>query len=167
MKKTVITTFVVLFITLPFISFGQTKIGYVSVDEVFAVMPETKKADTSLAEYQKALQESYAEYEANLNAALEKFVKDSAKLTPAVKEAKRQDLQSRIGELQGKQTQLNNSLEAEKEKQVKPIREKLITAIKDVAKEMGYDHVLYKESAIVFPVAADLTNAVKKKLGIK
>ncbi len=167
MKKTVIATFVFLFITIPFISFGQTKVGYVSVDEVFAVMPETKKADENLAEYQKALQESYAQYEAELNAALDKFVKDSAKLTPAVKEAKRQDLQSRISELQRKQTQLNNNLDAEKEKQLKPIREKLMAAIKDVAKEMGYEHVLYKESAIVFPVAADLTNAVKKKLGIK
>jgi outer membrane protein len=157
----------VLFTVICSNAFAQTKIGYVSVDEVFGAMPETKKADEDLAAFQKALQESYAQHEAELNAAYEKFVKDSAKLTPAVKEAKRQDLQTRISELQNKQTQLNGALEAEKEKQLKPIREKLMAAIKDVAKEMGYDHVLYKESAIVFPPTADLTNAVKKKLGIK
>lgn len=167
MKKITAVFFVLLFIVLPACSFAQTKIGYVGVDEIFGVMPETKKADGDLAEFQKALQDSYAQYETELNAAMEKFVKDSSKLSLAVKEARRLDLQARISELQSKQTQFNSSLEAEKEKLLKPIREKLIATIKQVAKEMGYDHVLYKESAIVFPEAADLTAAVKKKLGIK
>lgn len=167
MKKIIPAFFILLLTILPARVFAQTKIGYVSVDEIFGIMPETKKADENLAEYQKALQESYAQYEAELNAALEKFVKDSAKMTPAVKEAKRTDLQTRISELQNKQTQLNTALETQKEKLLKPIREKLITAIKDVAKETGYEHVLYKESTIVFPAAADLTDAVKKKLGIR
>jgi len=167
MKKTVFTTLAILLTAIPFISFAQTKIGYVSVDEIFAAMPETKKADSDLAEFQKALQDSYAQYETELNTAMDKFVKDSAKLSPAVKEARRQDLQTRISELQNKQTQFNTSLEAEKEKLLKPIREKLIANIKQVAKEVGYDHVLYKESAIVFPEAADITAAVKKKLGIR
>jgi outer membrane protein len=163
MKKVLIVLFTIVCSN----AFAQTKIGYVSVDEIFAAMPETKKADESLAEYQKALQESYAQHEAELNVAYEKFVKDSTKLTPAVKEARRLDLQTRISELQNKQSQLNSNLEAEKEKQLKPIREKLMNAIKEVSKETGYDHILYKESAIVFPVAADLTIAVRKKIGIK
>lgn len=167
MKKTTPLFFVLLFMILPASLPAQTKIGYVSVDEVFAAMPETKKADVDLAEFQKALQDSYAQYETELNTAMEKFVKDSAKLSPAVKEARRQDMQTRITELQNKQTQFNTSLEAEKEKLLKPIREKLVASIKQVAKEMGYEHVLYKESAIVFPDAADITAAVKKKLGIK
>ena len=167
MKKTVLATFVVLFISLPFLSFAQTKIGYVSVDEIFALMPETKKADQNLAEFQNALQESYAQQEAELNAAFDKFIKDSLTMTPSVKEAKRTDLQSRVNEMQKKPKEMNNTLELEKENQIKPIREKLLATIKEVAKAMGYDHVLYKESALVFPAAADLTNAVKNKLGIK
>jgi outer membrane protein len=167
MRKTTALFFVLLFMVLPACLSAQSKIGYVSVDEVFAAMPETKKADGDLAEFQKALQDSYAQYETELNTAMEKFVKDSSKLSPAVKEARRQDMQARISELQNKQTQFNTSLEAEKEKLLKPIREKLIASIKQVAKEMGYEHVLYKESAIVFPDAADITAAVKKKLGIK
>ena len=167
MKKTAPLFFVLLFMVLPVCSPAQTKIGYVSVDEIFAAMPETKKADGDLAEFQKAIQDAYAQYESELNTAMEKFVKDSAKLSPAVKEARRQDLQARISELQNKQTQFNTSLEAEKEKLLKPIREKLIATVKQAAKEMGYDHVLYKESAIVFPEAADITAAVKRKLAIK
>jgi Skp family chaperone for outer membrane proteins len=69
--------------------------------------------------------------------------------------------------MQKKPKEMNNTLELEKEKLITPIREKLLATIKEVAKAMGYDHVLYKESALVFPAAADLTNAVKNKLGIK
>jgi outer membrane protein len=167
MKKITRVFFVLLFTILSAGVFAQGKIGYVSPDDIFEVMPETKKADSALAAFQKALQETYAENEASLNAALEKFVKDSAKMTPAVKDAKRTDLQARISELQESQQKFNARLEAEKEKQVKPIRDKIFVAIQTVSKEMGYDHILYKQSAIVFPDAADLTNAVKRKLGIK
>lgn len=166
MKKTSLLFLIALILMLPVCSFGQTKIGYISVDEIFALMPETKKADVSLAEYQKALQEAYAQQETEVNNAYEKFIKDSARLTPAVKEARRTDLQTRIAELQNKQGQLNNSMEAEKEKQLKPIREKLMTAIRTVAKENSYNHILYKEQALVFPESDDITALVKKKLGI-
>ncbi|MBL0146955.1 MAG: OmpH family outer membrane protein [Chitinophagaceae bacterium] len=110
---------------------------------------------------------SYKDSEEELNTAYAKFVKDSAQMNGAVKNAKRKDLQDRISGLQTKQTQLNEALETEKQRQLAPIREKMLKAIKDVAKEMGYDHVLYKESAIIFPAATDLTNSVKKKLGIQ
>jgi outer membrane protein len=146
---------------------AQVKIAVISPDEVFAVMPDVRKADSSLASYQKVLAESYADQEAELNEAYAKFVKDSVKMTPAVKEAKRTDLQSKITALQTKEQELNKALEAQKEKELKPIREKMLKAIQDVAKENGYTYVLYKEQAIVFPEADDLTDKVKKKLNIK
>lgn len=167
MKKITRVFFVLLCTILSAGVFAQGKIGYVSPDEIFEVMPETKKADSALAAFQKALQETYAENEASLNAALEKFVKDSAKMTPAVKDAKRTDLQARITDLQESQQKFNTRLEAEKEKLVKPIRDKILVTIQSVSKEMGYDHIFYKQSVIVFPEAADLTSAVKRKLGIK
>lgn len=146
---------------------AQTRIGYVSPDEIFASMPETKKADTALAEYQEALAQTYKDQEEELNVAYAKFVKDSSKMTPAVKEAKRRDIQERISGLQGKQQQLNDALQVEKERQLRPIREKALAAIKAVAAEKGYNHILYKDQAIVFPEADDITELVKKKLGIK
>lgn len=148
-------------------STAQTKIGYVSADEVFASMPDVSKADSALAAFQQALADNYQEQQNELNNAYAKFVKDSASMTPAVKEAKRKDLQDRITDLQNKEQELNKTLEAQKEKELKPIREKMLKAIKAVAKENGYGHIFYKEQAIVFPEADDITARVKKKLGIK
>ena len=155
----------VAFATSPAIA--QTKLAVVSADEVFAVMPEVVKADSSLAAYQQALAQAYQDQQNDLNTAYAKFVADTSKMTPTLKEIKRKDLQERITALQGKEQQLNKDLETEKERQLKPIREKMLKVIQDVAKENGYTHVAYKEQLVVFPVADDITDKVKKKLGIK
>jgi outer membrane protein len=147
--------------------FAQTKIGYISVDEIFALMPETRKADSTLAAYQKDLADTYAEQEAELNEAIEKFIKDSLTMTSVAKEAKRSDLQTRLSGMSKKKQDYNAAFENEKGKQIKPIQDKLLATIKTVAKENGYSHVLYKEQAIVFPETDDITALVKKKLGIK
>ena len=38
---------------------AQTKIGYISLNELIAAMPEAKKADSSLAEYSTALNQNF------------------------------------------------------------------------------------------------------------
>lgn len=166
--KRVLTVFLVMASLVAFKpASAQQKIAVVSADEVFAGMPEVLKADSSLAAFQQALAEGYQDQQNELNEAYAKFVKDSATMTPAVKEAKRKILQGKITDLQNKEQELNKSLEAQKEKELAPIREKMLKAIKDVARENGYAFVLYKEQAIVFPDADDITAKVKAKLKIK
>ena len=146
---------------------AQVKIAVVSADEVFSKMPEVLKADSSLAAFQQALAETYQEQQNELNEAYAKFVRDSGKMTPAVKEAKRKDLQDRITVLSTKEQELNKTLETQKEKELAPIREKMLKAINEVAKENGYGYVLYREQLIVFPETDDITPKVKTKLKIK
>jgi len=165
MKKAALVLFVVtLFVS---VANAQTKFGVVGVDEVFGQMPDLKKADTSLAVFQKGLQDTYQQQQIALNDAYTKFVKDTINMTPTLKEIKRKDLQDRITALSKKEEEFNKLLEEEKERTMKPIREKLMKTIQDVAKENGYTHIAYKEQLIVFPAADDITDKVKKKLGIK
>jgi outer membrane protein len=166
MKK-VFSLIVAAGVMMGFNKVNAQKIAVVSPDEVFALMPETKKADTTLAQYQNALADAYKEQESELNEAYAKFVKDSSKMTPGIKEAKKTDLQSKITALQTKEQELNKALEGEKEKILAPIRTKMLKAIQDVAKEAGYNYVMYKEQLIVFPETEDITDKVKAKLGIK
>lgn len=165
MKKSALA--VLLLLLLSTVINAQTKFGVVAVDEVFGQMPELKKADTSLAVFQKGLQDTYQQQQTDLNEAYNKFVIDTPHLSPTLKEVRRKDLQDRITALSKKEEEFNKLLEEEKEKTMKPIREKLMKTIQDVAKENGYTHVAYKEQLIVFPAADDITDKVKKKLGIK
>jgi len=167
MKKSLLLFTVIVFTQCFTNTFAQTKIGYINVDEIFALMPETRKADSSLSAYQKDLADAYAQQETELNAAIEKFIKDSITMTPVMKEAKRSDLQSRVNGMSQKKQDYTATFEKEKDRQIKPIQDKLLATIKAVAKENGYGHVLYKDQAIVFPETDDITALVKKKLGIK
>jgi outer membrane protein len=167
MKKLLAAAFILTFLTAGKTGMSQQKFGVINTNEVFSMMAETKKADSLLESFQKAITEDYTISQSELNAAYEKFVKDSAKMAPSLKEIKRTDLQNRITELSRKEKQSNGLVEAEREKLIKPIRDKLLVAIKEVAKENGYSHIAYKEQMIVFPSADDITDKVKKKLGVK
>ncbi len=165
MKKLIVSLFILSCINEG--TTAQTKFGVVSVDAIFAIMPDTYKADSMISNFQKELSTTYQEQQLGINAAIEKFYKDSAKMTVSLREIKRKDLQERVTALNNKEKELNKALEAEKEKLLKPVKDKLYEAIKDVAKENGYTHVAYKEQIIIFPEADDISDKVKKKLGIK
>jgi len=104
MKKSLLLFTVIVFTQCFTNAFAQTKIGYINVDEIFALMPETRKADSSLGAYQKDLADAYAVQEEELNAAIEKFIKDSITMTPVAKEARRSDLQARLSGMPKKNT---------------------------------------------------------------
>lgn len=165
MKKIVFVLFLSAFFTTAISA--QTKFGVVGVDEVFTVMPEVSKADSQLVALQAELNKMYQDEEADLNKAIDKFYKDSATMNASLKDIKRKELQDRVLAHSKKQEQFNKMLDDEKEKALKPLRAKLMKTIQDVAKENGYTHVAYKEQLIVFPQADDITDKVKKKLGIK
>jgi len=144
------------------------KFGYISTQELVTAMPDYKKADTSLAEYQNALNQQYAEKVADFNMRDSLLSgKDTAKYTKAQLEVKRNKLRNVYVELQGWQQKAQQMYQAKEEETMKPILDKAKKAIQDVAKENGYAYVFTKEQLLVFPPADDLLPLVKKKLGLK
>ncbi|KYP13789.1 OmpH family outer membrane protein [Flavihumibacter sp. CACIAM 22H1] len=162
----------VLMVALGLVAFNQTsqaqtKIGYISFNEIVALMPEAKKADSALVQFRDALIQSAQEKENALNEAITKFNADSAKMTAAVKEVKRKELQQKLTELQGEEQRIQQELQKRQEELSEPIQKKAMDAVQAVAKESGYAYVLPKEYMIVSPPADDLLPLVKKKLGLK
>lgn len=146
---------------------AQSKIGYISFNEVVAAMPEAKKADSALVQFRDAMIQSAQDKENALNEGIQKFNADSSKMTSAVKEVKRQDLQKKLQELQGEEQRIQQELQKKQEELSAPIQKKAMDAVSAVAKENGYTYVLPKEYLIVSPPGDDLLPMVKKKLGLK
>jgi outer membrane protein len=146
---------------------AQTKIGYINLNEVIATMPEAKKADSSLAQYQEALIADAKEKEQTLNADIQKFNADSAKMSQAVKDLKRKKLQEQYQSLAQEDQRIQQELQKKQEELSVPIQKKAIDAVNTAAKEAGYTYVFLKEALLVSPPADDLLPLVKKKLGIK
>ena len=147
---------------------AQTKIGYISIQEVIAAMPEAKKADSSLTEFQNALAQNFEDQKREFNEQDSLLnSKDTAKYSKAQIEIKRKNLGEKYLRLQGYQQQAQQQMQQKQQDLLTPIQKKAIDAIQTVAKENGYAYVLAKDALLAYPAADDLLPLVKKKLGIK
>jgi outer membrane protein len=143
------------------------KLGYIDVNELISIMPQTKKADTLLQQFREALVQNAQDKQNELQEAYNKFVADSGKMTPAVKEVKRKELQDKFQENSGMEQKLNEQFEQKRQELGAPIQKLAMDTIKDVAKDAGYTYIFLKDALVVSPPADDIMPLVKKKLGIK
>ncbi len=146
---------------------AQNKFAVVSLSELIPLMPETKKADTAMNDYQNALAQSYddmrrefSEQDSLLSS------KDTAKYTKAQLELKRKNLGDLYQKMMTFQQQAQQMAQQKNQELLAPIQKKAVEAIQTVAKENGYTYVFVKEQLLVYPPAEDIINLVKKKLGI-
>lgn len=145
---------------------AQMKAGYISVDNMVGLMPETAKLDSLLERYQNdSINPRYAQIVA-LYQYKDSVYRDSLK-TPAVVRAEiEKDLPSLIYQIQNWQQLVNQALEAKQNELLAPIYRKVYDAIKLVAKEKGYTHVFSKEAFLVAPDGDDMITAVAAKLKV-
>jgi outer membrane protein len=146
---------------------AQNKLGFISSQELISVMPETKKADSSLQELRGALIQNATDKQNAFYAALEKYNKDSATLSAAVKTVKKNDLTKMGQELSGEEERIQQQLQQRQQELLGPINKKAYDAVQVVAKENGYSYVFEKEAMLVAPPADDILPLVAKKLNIK
>ncbi|HLI93422.1 MAG TPA: OmpH family outer membrane protein [Puia sp.] len=147
---------------------AQGKIGVISLAELVPNMPEYKKADTAMNEFNNALQQQYQEMVNEYQTqAAELSSKDTAKYTSAQLEIKRKDLGDLLTKLQGWNQQAQQMQNQKNQELMAPITKKAMEAIQAVAKENGYTYILSKDQALVSPPGDDILPLVKKKLGIK
>ena len=147
---------------------AQGKIGTISLPELIPNMPEYKKADTSMNEFNAALQQQYDDMvkEYNEQSAVLNS-KDTAKYTSAQLELRRKGVGDLLVKLQGFQQQAEQLRNQKNQELMVPIQKKALDAIQSVAKENGYAYVISKDQLLVSPPADDILPLVKKKLGLK
>lgn len=146
---------------------AQSKIGYISTEELISVMPETAKADSNLQQFRSALIENYQDKQNTLETAINKFNKDSVGMSSAVKDVKRGELQKMLQDISTEEQRIQQQLQQRQQELINPINKKAFDAIQAVAKESGYGYVFEKGALLVAPPADDILPLVAKKLNIK
>ncbi len=146
---------------------AQQKIAHIDVQKILSEMPEFKAGQAEMkklyATYQKELQEMQDAYQAKL-----KKYQDEAKTVSEQENQKRvQELMEMEKNIAKAQQDIQEEAQKKEADLMKPIQEKLLKAIKDVAKEKGYDYVFDSSGPTNLIVAngPDLYNDVKAKLG--
>lgn len=144
---------------------AQMKAAHVSVDEVVQLMPEYKKAQLELAQFDSALQINYAETVQELNRQDSLMKADSTKWSVAQKAAKRENMRKLFNDLQGFEQAYQQQMQQKQEELLAPVAQKANQMIQDVAKAAGYTHVFRKEALLLSPDADDLLPKIKAKIG--
>ncbi len=148
---------------------SQTKIGYMSIDQMVSLMPEAARIDTLLQKYQndslnQTLNNIVQEYQYK-DSMLTKV--DTSKTPKQVLNQLRTDVNVLAYQIQNWQTLAGQAYQAKQENLLAPIYTKVATALRTVAKEKGYAYVVSKDVFLVAPDGDDLLPLVAAKLGVK
>lgn len=145
---------------------AQLKIGYIKIDDMVAIMPETQKIDSLLERFQAdSINPKYAQIVA-LYQYKDSVYRDSLKTPAVVRKQIEEELPSLIYQIQNWQQLVNQAMENKQNEYLAPIYRKVYDAIKLVAKEKGYTHVITKEALLVAPDGDDMIGLVAAKLKV-
>lgn len=145
---------------------AQMKIGYIRIDDMVAIMPETAKIDSLLERFQAdSINPKYSAIVTSYQFK-DSLYRDSVKTPPSVRKQIEEELPSLIYQIQNWQQIVNQALEAKQNEFLAPIYRKVYDAVKLVAKEKGYTHVMTKEALLVAPDADDMIGMVAAKLKV-
>lgn len=156
-------------IALPmFVSAQTLKVGVVDTSSIMQSMPDTKDAETKLADSSKKYEAEFALIQKEFQTKLEEYQKldaNTSKLTQERKAKELSDLQVKIEEFQ---QQASQDLQRQQQELMAPIVQKVKVAIESVGKEGGYA-MIQEAQALIYHAAPveDITAAVKAKLGVK
>ena len=145
------------------------KTGYIRVDDMVVLLPETKKLDSLIQRFQADslnpqfayLVQEYNRKDSMIN------TRDSVKLSPVVRGQIRQELEGIAYQVQNWQAYVQQATENKQQQFLAPLYRKVLEAINTVAKEAGYTYVYNKEALLVAPTADDILPLVAKKLNVK
>jgi outer membrane protein len=144
------------------------KTGYIRIEDLLRVMPETGKIQPVLEKYQSDSLQPRFNYTLSEYQRKDSIVngKDSSRTPAAVRNKMREEMQDDLYELQNWQSIVSNLMQSKQDELLQPIYTKAFEAIQQVAKENGYSYVYSKDALLVAPPADDLLPLVAKKLKI-
>ncbi len=150
------------------ISYSQTRTAHINYSKLVLLMPETKKADTTLTLLTKNYQSELTRMESEYKIKSEKFKEEEPNMPSVTKELRLKELKD-AETTYAKFQEVAKKDVSDKDKVIfKLIFEKAEKAVKDVAIEKGYSYVIdsSKGGYIFLDSKEDIFEAVKQKLGL-
>jgi len=167
---------IVLFSLLAVVSgatFAQNlKVGHINSQLLFTSMPESDSAQKKLERSAKMMQETLEQLQVEFNKKYEEYIKltNDQSASDLILRTKEEELQSLQQRVQNFQQQADQDLGNQRAELFKPIQDKAIKAVSDVAAENGFTYILDSAGgSLVYtsPDSQDILELVKAKLGLK
>lgn len=148
---------------------AQQKYGHIDSGEILEAMPEYKQLNASVERKQKdaqvQMQKMYQDYQ-NRQKELSEY---GMSMMMAVREEKMMELDSLQQAIAGYEENASVEIQKLQEKLMKPLNDKYIKIVNQVAKDNGYSYIFDIAAGLVvyYPEnSGDITALVKQKMGI-
>lgn len=168
MKKISLLLLLVAAILFPQNSWAQkAKFGHIDYAATIQQMDGIDTVQTVVAKFKADLEAEAATMNEEFQNKYNDFAAKQATYSPSVAQIKQKELESLYERIQTFTSSAESDLQLKQIEMLKPFQEKLIEAIKIVAKENGYTYIFDKNTVLYYSDSEDITNKVKAKLGIK
>ncbi len=172
MKK---ISFILFLLIIPFSSLinGQLKIGYVDSDSIMDKFPDAQDARQKLDAMIQEWQSELSKLEGNWKTKYDDYEKRKLIMTDQTRtdmESELVKLEQQIADYRDKKFGTNGELFQKQDEIMKPVQNKVFTAIKDVAKDEDLDFVFDRSGDVMLLFAKDqydITALVLEKLKLK
>jgi outer membrane protein len=161
------------FILLTGLTNGQLKIGYVDSDSIMDKFPDAQDARQKLDAFIQDWQTELTKLETSWKTKYDDYEKRKLIMTDQTRaemESELIKLEQQIGDYREKKFGTNGELFQKQDEIMKPIQNKVFTAIKDVAKDEDFDFVFDRSGDVMLLFANDeydVTALVLEKLKLK
>lgn len=149
----------------------EQKIGHLNAGNLLSMMPEAPLADTALVKFRDSMIVFGDSVAAKFRERAEAFMKDyeAGKIPPVEAEKMQERLRREQAGIQNFAQQIEQAMGIKRQMLLAPILEKIDKALKEVAKENGFDMIFDEGSgAMLFTTQSqDIMQLMKAKLGLK
>ncbi len=164
-----VSAFILLSSTL---GFAQQKIGWIDTQEIMKKLPEAIEAQAKLDAFVSQWQTEINKMQSDLQQESDDYQRRRLILPEQARiqeEQKLGDMQKKIMDLRNQRFGPNGDLAQQQNTIMRPVQEKVLQAIQDVAKEGDYDYIFDKSGQVLLMYSNpkyDLTQQVLDKLKI-
>jgi outer membrane protein len=148
------------------------KLGHIDSQALFTSMPESDSAQKKLEKSAQQMQTTLEQLQVEFNKKYEEYTKLTTDNTTSdlILRTKEEELQSLQQRIQTFQQQAEQDITAQRTALFKPIQEKALAAVNQVAAENGFTYIFDKAAGVLVysaPDSQDILPLVKAKLGLK
>ncbi len=154
------------------VGFAQQKIGWIDTQEIMKKLPEAVEAQSKLDALVGQWQTEINKMQSDLQQESDDYQRRRLILPEQARiqeEQKLSDMQKKIMDLRNQRFGPNGDLAQQQNTIMRPVQEKVLQAIQDVAKEGDYDYIFDKSGQVLLMYSNpkyDLTQQVLDKLKI-
>jgi outer membrane protein len=169
-KYNLVLLIAVLFSAMGILNAQQVKFAHVNSQEIFAALPESDSISMKVEKATQEVREQLEIMQVEFNKKYDDYLNNEKNYSELIKKTKQTELQEMEQRIQRFQMQAQQDLQTQQAELFKPLRDKVMNAIDEVAKEKGVLYVFdLSAGSVVYQAETtlDLNAAVLKKLGVE